>query len=67
MNNEEVLVIKANIALQSKQFENLREYILKSIETGMVFLPYYCEAIIIPKDLKIKVENSTLKETKENV
>lgn len=53
----EILVIKTNqFKLSPEDMHNLRQQIIKQTEEKVVLLPYYCEAIIVPEDVDIRVE-----------
>lgn len=53
----EILVIKVNqLNLSPQDMHNLRQQIIKQKEEKVVLLPYYCEAIITPEDVDIRVE-----------
>lgn len=53
----EILVIKTNnFKLSPEDMHNLRQQIIKQKEEKVVVLPYYCEAIIAPEDVDIRVE-----------
>lgn len=53
----EILVIKVNhFNLSPEDMHNLRQQIIKQKEEKVVILPYYCEAIIVPEDVDIRVE-----------
>lgn len=53
----EILVIKTNnFKLSPQDMHNLRQQIIKQKEEKVVVLPYYCEAIIAPEDVDIRIE-----------
>jgi len=53
----EILVIKTNnFKLSPQDMHNLRQQIIKQKEEKVVVLPYYCEPIIVPEDVDIRVE-----------
>lgn len=53
----EILVIKVNsLNLSPQDMHNLRQQIIKQKEEKVVVLPYYCEPIIAPEDVDIRVE-----------
>lgn len=57
MSKDEILVIKVNeLWLSPEDMHNLRQQIIKQKEEKVVLLPYYCEAIIVPEDVDIRVE-----------
>lgn len=57
MSKDEILVIKVNgFNLSPEEMHNLRQQIIKQKEEKVVLLPWYCEAIIVPEDVDIRVE-----------
>lgn len=55
----EILVIKVNqLNLSPEDMHNLRQQIIKQKEEKVVVLPYFCEAIIAPEDVEIRVEEA---------
>lgn len=57
MSKDEILVIKVDgFNLSPEEMHNLRQRIIKQKKEKVVILPWYCEAIIVPKDVDIKVE-----------
>ena len=54
--NDQVLVVKMNILVSGDKMQKIYESILSQIETGVVLLPVGCEAIVVPKDIEIRVE-----------
>lgn len=55
----EILVIKVNqLNLSPEGMHNLRQQIIKQKEEKVVVLPYFCEAIIAPEDVEIRVEEA---------
>ena len=59
--NNELLVVRVGIGLKPQHFNNLMEAITLQKTTGTVVLPHYCEAIVVPKDVEVKVENAAKK------
>jgi len=58
MTKDEILVIKINgLYVGREEKERLRKSIIEQKETGVVLLPYYAEAIIVPQDIEIKMED----------
>lgn len=53
--NDEALVIKCNIMLRKKDMDELDKHIQEGIKNGYVLLPYYCEAIKVPKDIQVDI------------
>ena len=55
----EILVIKVNqLNLSPEDMHNLRQQIIKQKEEKVVVLPYFCEAIIAPEDVDIRIEEA---------
>ena len=51
-----ILIIRVNMFLKNKEKEAVRQYIMEQRKTGVIVLPPYCEAIMVPKDVEIKFE-----------
>lgn len=56
MMENDILVVKVNMFLKNKEQEAVRQCILEQRKTGIIVLPPYCEAIVVPKDVEIKFE-----------
>lgn len=56
MNKDDILVIKYPFMMTQSRIKILSESILKQKETGVIVLPDYCEVVIAPKDVEIKLE-----------
>ena len=54
-----VLIVKPMIKLNAETLEALHESICLQKETGVVVLPRCVEALLVPEDVEIKVENKT--------
>ena len=54
--DNDILVIKVNMFLKNKEQEAVRQHILEQRKTGVIVLPPYCEAVMVPKDVEIKFE-----------
>ena len=54
--DNDILVIKVNMFLKNKEQETVRQHILEQRKTGVIVLPPYCEAVMVPKDVEIKFE-----------
>ena len=54
--NKQLLVVRANIFLRGKEYQDLCRSIEIQRTTGVIVLPPYCEAIVVPNDIEIKVE-----------
>lgn len=53
----DILVVKVNAFLHRKDMDELAKYIHKSMETGLVILPPYCDAQIVPDNVEVHIEN----------
>lgn len=51
----DILVIKCNISASNKQLKDIFNYLKTQKEAGVVILPPYLEAQIVPDDIKIKL------------
>lgn len=56
MNKDDILVIKYPFLMKNSHATQLYESILKQKENGVIIIPDYCEVVIAPKDVEIKVE-----------
>lgn len=54
--DKDLLVIKPNIHLSPRDLRRIRESVQQQKETGLVILPFFCEAIVVPKDIEVRVE-----------
>lgn len=54
--NDQVLVVKMNTLVSGDKMQKIYESILSQVEKGVVLLPVGCEAIVVPKDIEIRVE-----------
>ena len=52
----DVLVIKVNLDVSAEQLKALRDGFLFQKEHGVVVIPSFCEAVVVPEDVEIKVE-----------
>lgn len=52
-----VLVIKCNLYLSPDAMVRLEEHIRNQRESGVIVLPSYCDAQIIPDDVEIRMES----------
>lgn len=49
----DLLVIRCNVFMEKKKFEKLKEEINAQKESGVILLPAYCDAILVPKETTI--------------
>ena len=54
----DILVVKVNMFLKSDKFDSICNYIRESAKTGVVILPPYCDAQVVPDNLEIRVEKA---------
>ena len=61
-----MLVIKVNMLIEHKVFQEVKNNILEQFKdgTGVVMLPFYCEPIVVPDDVEIKFEDGDGREIK---
>lgn len=52
----DVLVIKVNLDVPAEQLKALRDGFQLQKEHGVVVIPSFCEAVVVPEDVEIKVE-----------
>ena len=57
MTKDEILVVKVNGRFADRDMKEIRKIIMKQKSEGVVVLPYYCEAVIVPEDVKVEVES----------
>ena len=53
----DILVVKVNMFLQPKEFDSIYNYIRESAKTGVVILPPYCDAQVVPEDVEVRIKN----------
>lgn len=56
MKKDDILVVKCNAFLRQDKYKDLYQSIFEQKINGVVILPAYCDAVIVPKDTEIKVE-----------
>lgn len=54
-----VLVVRPIIKVNNETLEAIHNSICLQKETGVVVLPWCVEALLVPEDVEIKVENET--------
>ena len=52
----DVLVVKINALFPSDKISAIHKDILRQKESGVIVLPSYCEALVVPEDIEIKLE-----------
>lgn len=63
----DVLVIKVKMYLTLKELNQLHNSIVAQKETGVVLLPPYCTAQIVPDDIEIKFKTQAKGEKHERI
>lgn len=58
----DILVVKCNMFASQKQLQDILEHLEAQKEAGVVLLPHYLEAQIVPDDIKIKLIDKNGKE-----
>ena len=53
-----LLIIKANVLASVRFLEELRESICRQKEDGVIVLPSYCDPLLVPEDVEIRMEDS---------
>ena len=51
----DILVVKVNNNLSAVGMADIRANILKQKDDGIIVLPNYCEALVVPEDTEITV------------
>lgn len=54
--NKDLLIVRTKTLLTPAQTDLLRRRILGQRDTGVIVLPSFCEVLIIPSDIEIKIE-----------
>ena len=55
--SKEVLVVKVDQVVKADDLSKIRQVLLKQREEGVIVLPCYCSAMIVPDDVEIRVES----------
>ncbi len=58
MTKDEILVVRCNIMLTAEELNKVRKTIKAQIEDGVVILPYFMDALIVPAGLEIRIEEA---------
>ena len=51
-----VIKVKSGISVKADLMDYWRKEILRQKETGVVVLPWYIDAVVVPEDVEIKFE-----------
>lgn len=54
----DILIIKVNVFMRPKEMDNISRYIRDSMKTGLVILPPYCDAQVVPEGIEVQIDNS---------
>ena len=54
----DILVVKSTAFLTSKQLQSILDSLKAQKETGVILLPSYLEAKIVPDDIEIKLKGT---------
>lgn len=52
----DILVIKSKAALKVDNYKKLYDSLVAQKKNGLVIVPEYCEVIVVPDDIEIRVE-----------
>lgn len=55
---DDILVVKVNMFLRPKEMDDISRYIRESAKTGVIILPPYCDAQVVPDNMEIRVEET---------
>lgn len=55
----DVLVVKVNLFCGNKDLCQIHDNIINQMKTGVVILPAYCEAQVVPDNIEVRVEDLT--------
>lgn len=53
----DILVVKVNMSCSQNKLNDIHRYITESVKTGVVVLPPYCDAQVVPDNIEIRVED----------
>lgn len=57
---DDMLIVKINGVIMSAEYlKMLHDNIFKQKESGVIILPSFCEALVVPKNIEIKVEGDS--------
>ena len=58
----DILVVKCNMLVPQKKLQDIYDYLKHQKESGVILIPPYLEAQIVPDDVKIKLVDENGKE-----
>lgn len=53
--SNDILVVKVDQVVPAKRMSKIRQVLLKQRDEGVIVLPCYCSAMVVPDDVTIKV------------
>ena len=53
-----ILVVKAKVYLKTDAYKQLYASLMTQKENGLVIIPAYCEAVVVPDNIEIRMEDS---------
>lgn len=53
--SKEVLVVRVDQVMKADDLTKIRQVLLKQREEGVIILPCYCSAMVVPDDVTFKV------------
>lgn len=62
----DLLVIKPHIALRQKEYNHLYKALCDMKHLGVVLVPSYCDVIVVPEDVEVKVEEENYGRSSES-
>lgn len=57
MNKDDILIVRCNRVLTTADSKKFYNDLVNMKEKGVVLLPGFCDVVVAPKDIEIKVEN----------
>lgn len=63
----DVLVIKCRCAVRPERLRELRRDVLAQKETGVIVLPSCVDAVVVPDDIKIVIDDDDKEESEETL
>lgn len=53
----DILVIKVNKFCRTKELNDIRRCIIDQTKSGVVVLPAYCKAIVVPEGIDVQIKD----------
>ncbi|WP_294837429.1 hypothetical protein [uncultured Eubacterium sp.] len=63
----DVLIIKCRRAVRPERLRELRRDVLAQKETGVIVLPSCVDAVVVPDDIKIVIDDDDKEESEETL